>query len=149
MENDLIIFVLIIAMFVAAWIYGHKGVWGKVASRYSDNSAMGKSALSNKGFDIGFIKHGKWEGGFYSHLLYSDKGIFFKSPIIIRLFLPNIYIPWGEIEDITNNEKRLLGQQCSEIKIKNFDIGILVPSNIAELVAKESNILSRSISLPS
>lgn len=139
-NHDLLILILLIVAIYGVWHYGHRGIWSKVANRFKLNNPERFIEITKNGFDIGFVQNNKWEGGFYASGVHAnEQGLLFKSPRYIRIMLPNIYLPISSVASIQNDPEARLGQPCSELKINNFDISILIPSKIASLISTRIN----------
>ena len=107
--------------------FGNFSVWGKLSGKYKTPS-INKTSKDIKNFvNIGIRVNGKWKGGVRAQCYSNESGILLETNKYLKIFIPSVFLPWIDVNEIQNTNNGFMGASRTEIKLKENGVSILVP----------------------
>jgi len=81
--------------FISFWLFGHRGVWGRLANKYKDESPIYKGFFRS---EIIYVRQDDgWRQWSFCSITLSDSGLRISQPPFISLLVPSLSIPYKDI----------------------------------------------------
>ena len=127
MTSDVIFIVAVVFVICGYYWFGNYSVWGKLARKHNSQTLNKTNSSIKMPVNIGIRVNGKWKGGIRAQCYHNDSGILFNTNKYLKAFTPSVFLPWGDIHEITNTNNGFMGTTRTEIKLKEGGVSILVP----------------------